>query len=77
MVTLFAHQRVSEGADTVQRTAWYDKAHPTFSGAVALVRKELWTQEQATFCGSSREAEMAKVPRAFVERLTETLCYAA
>ena len=38
----------SEGADAVQRTAWYDKPHPTFSDALALVRKELWTQEQAT-----------------------------
>jgi hypothetical protein len=49
--------------------------HPTFSDALALVRRELWAEE--TFCGSVREAEMVKVPRAFVEHLTETLCYAA
>lgn len=77
MVTLFTHQRVSEGADAVQRTAWYDKAHPTFSDALALVRKELWTQEQATFCGSSGETDTLKIPREFMERLTDTVCYAA
>jgi hypothetical protein len=48
---------------------------PTFSDALALVRKELWAH--ATFRGSSWEPDTVKVPRAFVEQLTETLCYAA
>jgi hypothetical protein len=79
LVTLFAHQRMAQtaGAASVRRAAWYRKAHPTFADALALVRKELWAQEEATFYGSRRGAEMAKVPRAFVERLTEALCYAA
>jgi hypothetical protein len=28
-------------------------------------------------CGSSREADTLKVSRAFVERLTDAVCYAA
>jgi hypothetical protein len=36
----------------------------------------LWTQE-ATFCGSPQENEMVKVPREFMERLTDAVCYAA
>jgi hypothetical protein len=77
LVTLFAHRRIAQTAGAaVRQAAWYHKAHPTFADALALVRKELWAQE-ATFCGSPREAETVKVPRAFVERLTETLCYAA
>jgi len=58
---------------------WYHKAHPTFfSDALALVRKELWAQEEEqTFCGSPSATDMVKVPRAFVERLTEAVCYAA
>jgi hypothetical protein len=76
LVTLFAHRRmVQKSAETVRQAAWYRKPHPTFSDALALVREELW--EQATFRGSSWQAEMVKVPRAFMERLTETLCYAA
>jgi hypothetical protein len=78
LVTLLAHRRI--GRSTVyfvRRAAWYHKAHPTFSDALALVRRDLWAQEETTFCGSPREAEMVKVPRAFVERLTETVCYAA
>ena len=75
LVTLFAHQRMARTAGTVRQAAWYHKAHPTFSDALALVRKELWAE--ATFYGSPREADTVKVPRALVERLTETLCYAA
>ncbi len=77
LVTLFAHQRMARTTTgAVRQTAWYHKAHPTFADALALVRKELWAHE-ATFYGSPREADTVKVPRALVERLTETLCYAA
>ncbi len=75
LVTLFAHRQMTQGSGGVRRAAWYRKPHPTFSDALALVRKGLWAN--ATFCGSSREAETVKDPRDFVERLTEAVCYAA
>jgi hypothetical protein len=77
LVTLFAHRRMAqEGSRTIRRAAWYNKTRPTFTDALALVRKELWAQEE-TFRGSLSDSEMVKVPRAFVERLTEVVCYAA
>jgi hypothetical protein len=76
VVALFAHQRMAQGSGLARQTAWYDKRHPTFSDALALVRRELWAQE-GTFYGSPREADTVKVPRALMEGLTETLCYAA
>ncbi len=75
LVTLFAHQRMAHSTETVRRAAWYHKPSPTFSDTLALVRKELWAH--ATFRRSLRELDTVKVPRAFVEHLTETLCYAA
>ena len=75
IVTLFAHGRMVRAAGAFKRAAWYHKAHPTFADALALVRKELWAN--ATFCGSPPETDTIKVPRAFMERLTQTLCYAA
>jgi hypothetical protein len=76
LVTLFAHRRMAqEGSRAIRRAAWYEKPRPTFSDALALVRKELWAQ--ATLCGSHRQDETVKVPRAFVERLTDAVCYAA
>jgi hypothetical protein len=78
LVTLFAHQRMRKTAGAFRRRAgWYRKAHPTFADALALVRKELWAQEEQTFYTSPAEADTVKVPRAFVERLTDAVCYAA
>jgi DDE superfamily endonuclease len=77
LVTLFANRRTAPSkANAVRRTAWYDKPRPTFSDALALVRKDLWAQEE-TFHGSPPRDDMVKVPRGFVERLTDAVCYAA
>jgi hypothetical protein len=75
LVTLFTHQYVSRMPVRIRQAAWYPKAQPTFADALALVRRELWVH--GAFHLSVSEPEMVKVPRAFVERLTETLCYAA
>jgi hypothetical protein len=77
LVTLFAHQHMTKGADSARQTAWYRKPHPTFSDALAQVRRQLWAQEQATFRGSPQEVDAVKVPREFMERLTEAVCYTA
>ena len=76
LVTLFAHRRMRQAAGAFrQAAAWYHKAHPTFADALALVRKELWAN--TTFCGLPIDPDMVKVPRAFMQRLTNALCYAA
>jgi len=77
LVTLFAHRRMAQAASVFRRAAWYRKRHPTFADALAVVRKELWAQEERTFCGSPSTTDTIKVPRAYVERLTEAVCYAA
>jgi len=77
LVTLFAHQHMTKGADSARQTAWYRKLRPTFSDALAQVRRQLWAQEQATFRGSPQEVDAVKVPREFMERLTDAVCYAA
>jgi hypothetical protein len=77
VVALFAHQRKERMPQAVRQAAWYEKEHPTFSDALALVRKELWAQQEATFCGSAQQTETVKVPRKYLERLTDAVCYAA
>src|SRR5918993_4947134 len=67
LVTLFAHRQMAqEGSSTIRRAAWYDKSCPTFTDALALVRKELWSC--TTFRGSLSESDTVKVPRAFKDR---------
>ncbi len=75
LVTLFAHRRMAQAVGVFRRAAWYHNRHPTFADALALVRKALWAS--ATICGSPAQSDTVKVPRAYVERLTEALCYAA
>src|SRR5215213_5087548 len=77
LLALCAHQRIRQAAGVFGRqAAWYHKRHPTFADALAMVRKELWAQEQ-TFYGSPWEADTIKVPCVFMERLTDAVCYAA
>jgi len=75
LVTLWAHPRMGATDDVVRQAAWYHKALPTFSDALALVRRELWTH--ASFLLSTHDPDMIKIPRTFLARLTDALCYAA
>ncbi|HEX8922544.1 MAG TPA: transposase [Pyrinomonadaceae bacterium] len=59
----------------VRRAAWYGKQSATFSDTIAFVRRWLWSHQH--FQMSETKADMIKVPRLLLERLTETLCYAA
>jgi DDE superfamily endonuclease len=75
IITLTAHLLIDKGATCVRSTAWYDKTRPTFSDAIALVRRQLW--EHIHFSTSQQATEMIQIPRALLERFTEALCYAA
>jgi hypothetical protein len=80
LIALFAaHQwrRRAAGTTFRRQAAWYRKRHPTFADALALVRKEVWAQEERTFCESPAQTDTVKVPRVFMERLTDAVCYAA
>ena len=79
LIALFAaHQWMRQAAGIFRRQAgWYRKRHPTFADALALVRKELWAKEERTFHGSPAQTDTVRVPRLFMERLTEAVCYAA
>lgn len=74
--TLLAHQRRrGQMPDSGRQSAWYRKPPPTFAKAFALGRRERWAH--GAFCLSARAPDMVKVPRAFVEHLTDMLCCAA
>jgi hypothetical protein len=76
LVAVLAHQQEVGGTGLcVRQAAWYSKARPTFSDALAAVRRQLW--REAGFHTSRLKDDVVKVERALFERLTETLCYAA
>ena len=54
------------------RVRWYPKAEPTFSDALALVRRELWTSP--TFATSPDHRESAKNIDSLLNRLINVAC---
>ncbi len=74
LVTLLAHHLQGQQQLSVRQAAWYIKPLPTFADAMAIVRHCLWP---CTFSMSDEPTEMVKIPRALLERLTDTLSYAA
>lgn len=75
LITLMATRMVAAHAMPVRRSAWYRKAQPTFSDALAWVRRQLWASE--VFSMSRSEADVQKILSPVLKRLTEVLCYAA
>jgi hypothetical protein len=75
VITLTAHLLIEKGTSHVRSTAWYTKTHPTFSDAIALVRRHLW--DHLHFSTSQQEADMIKIPRALFERFMDVMSYAA
>jgi len=75
VVTLAADRLHQQDRLSVRQNAWYEKQLPTFSDALAAVRRELWQAEH--FVISRPETQTLKIPRATWERLTDVLAYAA
>ena len=74
-VALWAAEPLARTARSPRRASWYAKPELTFSDALAAVRQRLWWPEGLA---TSRPGnDVAKVSRALLERLTDTLCYAA
>jgi DDE superfamily endonuclease len=75
LVTLLADQQAAAGSLVVRQAAWYRKATPTFSDALAAVRRQMWRYTYS--CSSPEKGEGQKPAAAWLECVTETLCYAA
>ncbi len=75
IVTLLAQRLWSQGSVEIRASAWYSKTLPTFSDALATVRRILW--RLPTFALSRSSQDTVKVPRQVFERMSDALCYAA
>lgn len=75
LVTLLAADLRTHQPLTARSAAWYTKEVATFSDTIALVRRHLWSHQHFQMSGT--QSDMIKVSRSLIERLTDTLCYAA
>jgi len=79
LTALMADRLAQAGQLTPRQSAWYAKADPTFSDALAAVRIALWKNEQQRehFCRSGPPTETVKIPTTLFERLISALAYTA
>lgn len=75
LVTLLAQRLTQERQINPRRTAWYAKERPTFSDALAAVRKACWSIP--LFDDSTADHDWLKIPRHLFQRMSDALCYAA
>lgn len=59
----------------VRGAAWYTKSIPTFSDAIAAVRRHLWSAANLSY--SRQTTDCALIPVSVLQRLTDLLAYAA
>lgn len=74
IVTLLANRLARRGTLPVRQAAWYRKPRATFSDAIALVREHIWLRSSSFTSRSDRH--LKKIPRALLDGLMQTACYA-
>lgn len=74
LVTLLVH-RLLQGKDLPTRqAAWYQKATPSFSDALAFLRLQLWPAR--VIWRSPGQTDVVEIPRGLLDCLTDMLAYA-
>ena len=73
LVTLLAHQHARRRKLPIRQAAWYHKTQPTFSDALALVRRQIWQHQ--CFPWVAAPTDHSKLPAAIENRLLSALCY--
>jgi hypothetical protein len=74
LVTVLAHRLTENRPFPVRSAAWYVKTEPTFSDAIALVRRHLWTRTK--FTNSPSDTGFVEIPASVLHGLVDSLCYA-
>ena len=72
LVTLWASRLATERGPAPERVRWYPKPLPTFSDALALIRRELWTAQVSAISPADRTAR--NVPADLIDRLLLVAC---
>ncbi|WKN44219.1 IS701 family transposase [Tunicatimonas pelagia] len=75
IVTLLAERLQQQEKLPIATTAWYRKKQPTFSDALACVRRHLW--RKSNFYMSPKDTDMVKIPKAQLMLWQQTIAWPA
>lgn len=73
LVALLAHPAAKQQSLPIRQVAWYTKVTPTFSDALALVRRQIWQSQH--FSISISQGHIAKIPLEELQPWLDALCY--
>ena len=73
LVTLMAHLSQKNAEFPIRQAAWYTKATPTFSDAIAFVRRSIW--QHWSFYMSPAGNNIQKLHDILLNRFFEAVCY--
>jgi len=73
IVTLLAYHLTRHKSFPIRSSAWYDKKEATFSDALALVRRVIWTNIK--FSQSSKDPDPVLIPPPILQGLVDAMCY--
>jgi len=75
LVTLLAHRLTKDKAFPVRTSAWYVKKEPTFSDALAVVRRHIWFGLWGKYIESAPDPDYVLIPASVFIGLVDSICY--
>ena len=75
LVTLLAYQLTKDKPFPIRTSAWYVKKEPTFSDALAVVRRHIWFGLWGNYIESSSNPDYVLIPAPVFNGLVDSICY--
>jgi hypothetical protein len=75
LVTLLAYQLTKDIPFPVRTSAWYIKKEPTFSDALAVVRRHIWFGLWGKYVKSASDPDYVLIPTSVFNGLVDSMCY--
>lgn len=75
LVTLLAYQLTKDKPFPLRRSAWYVKKEPTFSDALAVVRRHIWFGLWGKYVESTPNPDYVLIPASVFNGLVDSICY--
>lgn len=75
LVTLLAYELTKDKPFPVRTSAWYTKEEPTFSDALAVVRRHIWFGLWGKYIESAPNPDYILIPTPVFNGLVDSMCY--
>jgi hypothetical protein len=75
LVTLWAYHLTQDRPFPIRTSAWYVKEKPTFSDALAIVRRHIWFGLWGKYIESASDPDYVLIPSPVFNGLVDSICY--